>query len=136
GRARASHRRPSPAGPRRSRRARSRGRLGDVSARHVRAGRILGEGVAVHPEGARARSATDLPELARAALAAELVGIAELSEERVVAVDARDALVPHVAAGDGQEAARRDLTDVRDEADALPVVDAPRRAADPVGDAA
>ena len=84
----------------------------------------MGERIAGYGVGAGAGAAADLLVLACAAFSFEAAGVAECLEDGRVPIDVSQRFLADVAGVDGQESAGIDVAHVRDEYEALAVVDA------------
>src|ERR1035438_3219199 len=98
--------------------------IGVITARLINAAGLLSHDIAGDGIGAGAGSAADVAKFAGAALAMELVRVAELHEDGRLLVDVRERVSVQVAAFDGQEAAGIDLADVGDKDEAASIIDA------------
>src|ERR1700728_4212122 len=77
--------------------------VGMVSAWLIDAAGLLGHHIAGYGVGTGPGSAANLAEFAGAALAVELIGIAQLHEDGRLLVDVRERVVMEVAAFDGKK---------------------------------
>lgn len=100
---------------------RSQGGLGVVLGA-IRATRFLAQGISAYGVGTGTRTSADVAEFASSTFAAEIVRFSELPENWGLPVDLAEHLSPYVSAGDRQEAARINLSSMRDEHKTLAIV--------------
>lgn len=75
-----------------------------------------------------------MAELAISAFATQVVGIAELSEDRRIPINVAKPLLPYIAAGNGKKTTWADISEMGDKNEALAVVQTARRPADRISD--
>ena len=106
---------------------------GLVTLWNIGAARLFRKGVAAESVGPGSGASTNLLEFAGAAFAFQLRSIAQVAEERRLAIDTFEALLAYSSRGEGQKAAGENFAFMRDEDEAFAVVEASWSAADLVG---